>query len=117
PAQLEQALRAQITRIAKEGVQAAELERVKTQWMASQIYERDSVMGQAQSLGSYWVMGMPVNADELLLQALMRITPADVQRVASQYFGDDQLTIGTLVPQARPASPASRPAPAIGPKH
>lgn len=79
----------------------AELQRVKTQWRASQVYERDSVMGQAQSLGSYWVMGMPVNAEELLLDALMQVTPADVQRVAGQYFGDDQLTVGTLVPQPR----------------
>ena len=109
-AQLEQALRAQVQRIAKEGVQPSELARVKTQWMASQIYERDSVMGQAQSLGNYWVMGLPLNADDLLVQALMQITPADVQRVAAQYFGDTQLTVATLVPQARaavtPAAPA-----------
>lgn len=109
-AQLEKALRAQIERIAKEGVNAAELERVKTQWMASQIYERDSVMGQAQSLGNYWVMGMPVNADELLVKKLMKIGAADVQRVARQYFGDDQLTIGTLVPQPRAAGQVPRPA-------
>lgn len=109
-AQLEKALRAQIERIAKEGVNAAELERVKTQWMASQIYERDSVMGQAQSLGNYWVMGMPVNADELLVKELMKIGAADVQRVARQYFGDDQLTIGTLVPQPRAAGQVPRPA-------
>ena len=108
--QLEQALQAQIARIAKEGVNAAELERVKTQWMASQIYERDSVMGQAQSLGNYWVMGMPVNADELLVKELMKITAADVQRVAGQYFGPDQLTIATLVPQPRAAGQAPQPA-------
>ena len=108
-AQLEKALQAQIARIAKEGVNAAELERVKTQWMASQIYERDSVMGQAQSLGNYWVMNMPVNADELLVKALMQINAADVQRVASQYFGTDQLTIATLVPQPRAAGQTPRP--------
>lgn len=113
PAQLEQALRAQVQRIAKEGIQPAELERVKTQWMASQVYERDSVMGQAQSLGNYWVMDMPVNADELLLQQLMQVSAADVQRVAGRYFGNDQLTIGTLVPQPRAAGqarPAAAPA-------
>ena len=107
-AQLEQALQAQIARIAKEGVNAAELERVKTQWMASQVYERDSVMGQAQSLGNYWVMGMPVDADELLVKELMKITAADVQRVAGQYFGQDQLTIATLVPQPRASGQAVR---------
>ena len=112
-AQLEKALRAQIVRVAKDGVNAAELQRVKTQWLASQIYERDSVMGQAQGLGNYWVMGMPVNADDLLVKALMDISAADVQRVAGQYFGDDQLTVGTLVPQPRPAGQAARPASAV----
>ena len=113
-AQLEKALRAQVTRIAAEGVNPSELQRVKTQWMASQVYERDSVMGQAQSLGNYWVMGMPTNADELLIQELMKITAADVQRVAQQYFGDDQLTVGTLLPQPRAAGQAPRPAPVAG---
>ena len=117
PAQLEQALRAQVQRIAKEGVTDAELQRVKTQWRASQVYERDSVMGQAQSLGNYWVMGMPVNADDLLLEALADVTAADVQRVAGQYFGDDQLTVGTLVPQARAVGAATRPAVAVPHQH
>ena len=115
--ELEQALRAQVQRIAREGVTDAELQRVKTQWRASQVYERDSVMGQAQSLGSYWVMGMPVNAEELLLDALMQVTPADVQRVAGQYFGDDQLTVGTLVPQPRALGDAPRAAVAVPHKH
>lgn len=117
PAQLEQALRAQIQRIAKNGVTDAELQRVKTQWRASQVYQRDSVMGQAQSLGNYWVMGLPVNADDLLLEALADVTAADVQRVAAQYFGDDQLTVGTLVPQARAADAAPRPAAAAPHQH
>ncbi|MNU05404.1 hypothetical protein D3C72_2501970 [compost metagenome] len=67
-------------------------------------------MGQAQGLGNYWVMGMPVNADELLVKELMKVSAADVQRVAKQYFGDDQMTVGTLVPQPRAAGQAPRPA-------
>jgi len=27
------------------------------------------------------------------------VTPADVQSVAARFFGEDQLTVGTLVPQ------------------
>ena len=54
PAQAEAALRAEVARIAREGVGQAELERVKTQWIAGQVYKRDSVMAQAQELGSYW---------------------------------------------------------------
>jgi zinc protease len=106
--QVEQALRAEVQRIAKEGVGAAELERVKTQWMAQNVYERDSLMNQAQELGSYWIQGMPIDAETRLLAQLREVTPAQVQAVAAKYFGDDQLTVGTLLPQ--PVSGTSRPA-------
>jgi len=57
---------------------------------------------------------MPTNADDLLVKELMKITAADVQRVAKRYFGDDQLTVGVLVPQPRAAGQALRPATAVG---
>ena len=98
-AQLEAALRAQVARVAQDGVSEAELNRVKTQWMASEIYKRDSVMGQAQELGSLWIQGLPLDADERLIERLRPITSAQVQAVAQKYFGDDQLTVATLVPQ------------------
>ena len=61
-AQVEAALREQIALIAKNGVSDAELNRVKTQWVASEVYKLDSVMNQARELGSYWVQGLPVDA-------------------------------------------------------
>lgn len=102
-ADVEAALRAQIKKVAEEGVQADELERVKTQWMASNVYERDSVMGQAQNLGNYWIQNMPLDAEDKLLAELQKVTSDDVKAVAARYFGDDQLTVGTLVPQPLPA--------------
>ena len=102
-ADVEAALRAQIKKIADEGVQEDELKRVKIQWMASNVYERDSVMGQAQNLGSYWIQGMPLDAEDKLLAELQKVTSDEVKAVAAKYFGDDQLTIGTLNPQPLPA--------------
>ena len=92
------ALKAEVARIAREGVRPAELQRVKTQWRASDVYKRDSVFGQAQELGSYWVQGLGLDGGDRLMAALDTITPADVQRVATRYFSDDQLTTGVLVP-------------------
>lgn len=110
-AELETALRAQITRIAQEGVQPAELQRVKNQWMAAQVYERDSMMGQAFNLGTQWILGLPPDAEDRLLAHLMAITPEHIQAVAAKYFGDDTLNIATLDPQPRPpGQPARRPA-------
>lgn len=99
PEQLQRALLEQVQRIAREGVDAAELQRVKTQWMASQVYERDSVMGQAQSVGFNWVQGLPIDADDRLLERLQDVTAEQVQAVAEKYFVDKNLTMGVLLPQ------------------
>jgi zinc protease len=109
-AQVEAALRAQVALVAREGVSETELARVKTQWIASQVYKRDSVMGQARELGSLWVQGLPLDADEQLVARLRDVTAQQVQAVAAKYFGDDQLTVATLLPQPRAAAGAPRPA-------
>ena len=109
-AQVEAALRAEVARVAEQGVSPAELARVKTQWVASEVYKRDSVMGQAQELGHLWVQGLPLDADQRLVARLRQVTAAQVQAVARQYFGDDQLTVATLLPQPRAGGAAPRPA-------
>ena len=105
---VEAALRAQVARIAKDGVGEAELARVKTQWVASETYKRDSVMAQARELGSNWVQGLPLDASERIVARLQAVTAAQVQAVAAKYFGDDQLTVATLRPLPLEAKPRGR---------
>ncbi len=95
---VEAALRAEVARVAREGVGAAELARVKTQWVASQTYKLDSVMAQARELGANWIQGLPLDASARLIAKLQAVTAAQVQAVAGKYFGDDQLTVATLRP-------------------
>ena len=76
-----------------------ELNRVKTGWVASEIYKLDSVMAQARELGSYWSLGLPLDGPERLIARLRQVTARQVQDVAARYFGDDQLTVATLLPQ------------------
>jgi zinc protease len=111
-AQVEAALRAQVALVAREGVQATELLRVKNQWTASEVYKQDSVFNQARILGSNWVVGFPVDADEKLIARLRAITAAQVQAVAGKYFGDDALTVATLLPQPVDKTRKPRVAPA-----
>ena len=104
-AQVEAALRAEVARVAKDGISAQELARVKTQWTASQVYELDSLMNQARELGSAWVQGMPPDLNAVLIKALDSVTAQQVQDVAKRYFGDEQLTVGTLIPTGQPTRP------------
>ena len=99
PEQLEAALRAEVARIARDGVSEAELNRVKTQWVASEVYKLDSVMNQARELGVFWSMGLPLDAGEQAIARLRAVTAEQVKSVAQRYFGDDQLTVGVLRPQ------------------
>jgi len=116
PEQVEAALREQVARIAREGVSEAELQRVKTQWVSSEVYKLDSVMGQARELGSNWVQGLPIDAGDRIIARLREVTAAQVQAVAAKYFGDDQLTVGVLRPQ--PVDPNRKPrTPPPGARH
>ena len=99
-AQAEKALLAEVGRIAREGIGQAELDRVKTQWIASEVYKRDSVMAQAQELGSFWAMGLPLDTDAKLIERLRAVTAKQVQGVAKKYFGSEQMTVATLVFQS-----------------
>ena len=109
--QLEQALRAEITRIAIDGVSAAELKRVKTQLIASQVYKRDSVFGQAMEIGGMEMAGISFRQMDKIIEKLSAVTPEQVQSVAQKYFGDDQLTVATLQPLPVSAQAERQPAP------
>jgi zinc protease len=116
PEQVEAALRAQVTRVAREGVTEAELQRVKTRWIAGEIYKLDSINNQARELGAAWVMGLPIDANDRLLERLRGVTAEQVKSVAARYFGDDQLSVGILRPL--PPDPNRKPrAAASGARH
>ena len=68
------ALKAEVARIAREGVRPAELQRVKTQWRASEVYKLDSVVNQARELGSQWVQGLPLDAGDRLIERLRGVS-------------------------------------------
>ena len=104
------ALKAEVQRVAREGVSAAELQRVKTQWTASEVYKLDSVFNQARELGQQWLLGWGVDGQSRLMARLRAVTPAQVQSVAQRYFSDEQLTTGVLLPDVakRAAAQAAR---------
>jgi zinc protease len=108
--QLEKLLRAEVERIAKEGVSEDELKRVKTQLIAGQIYKRDSIFGQAMEIGVMEMSGHSHNDIDRIIEKLKTVTSKQVQAVAQKYFSDDRLTVATLVPL--PLSEKKAPPPA-----
>lgn len=97
--EIERALRGEIDRIAREGVSEEELKRVKAQVVASQIYKRDSVFGQGMEIGVSEIAGISWRQIDRILERIREVTPEQVKAVAGRYFGEDNLTVATLLPQ------------------
>lgn len=105
---LESALREEVRRIQDAGVDPKELERVKNQLVASQVYKRDSMMAQAIEMGALEMVGHSWKNIDKMIEKLSAITPQAVQDVARKYLIDDTLTIAQLDPQPPGSDQAGR---------
>ena len=99
-----------------EGVTEDELNRVKAQLMAAQVYQRDSMFYQAQQIGWIEMSGFSHRDLDILMQQLQKVTVDQIRAVAKNYLIDSQLTVAYLEPQ--PLSGQKRPsAPPAGVRH
>jgi len=104
-ADLEAAIRAEITRIQQDGVSPAELKRARAQLLAQQIYKKDSMFGQAMEIGQTEAANLPWQGIEKMLEKLQQVSAEDIQAAARKYFTDDTLTVGVLDPQPLAQAP------------
>ena len=95
---VEAALRDEIERLRDQPVSEAELQRVKTQIIASDVYGRDSLFYQAMKIGIAETVGVGHERQRQYLDGIRAVTPQDIQRVARKYLVDTGLTIATLEP-------------------
>ena len=95
--EVEKALYAEIDRFKNEPVTDEELQKAKNQAEATFVMSQDSVFYQAMLLGQFEsVAGWKYL--ETYLDNIRAVTREDVQRVAKMYFGEDNRTVGILVP-------------------
>jgi zinc protease len=101
-ATLEAALKAEIGKIAREGVSEAELSRVKAQVLAGQVYQQDSLFYQAMLIGEWTTAGLDYRDRQTRYERLKAVTADQVKAVAGKFFMDDRLTVAVLDPQPLP---------------
>lgn len=92
------ALSKEIDRLKTESVSAEELEQVKTQARAGLLRSLDSNMGMAFSLLDYQVKTGSWRNLFKQLDAIAKVGPTDIQRVAQTTFRPENKTIGKLLP-------------------
>jgi zinc protease len=96
-AQVEKALLAEIAKIKADGVTAAEVARVKQQYIAADAYKRDGTAAIAGEINE-WIAVGDWTLYVTFPQKVQQVTPADVQRVAKEYLKVDQSTTGWFIP-------------------
>jgi zinc protease len=111
-AELEAGLRAELARVAKDGVAGDELARARAQLVAGQIYKLDSMFAQAMEIGQLETSGLSYLVNKRMIEKLQAVTAEQVTAVARKYFRDEQLTVAELDPQPLPSTPR-RPSVAI----
>lgn len=110
------ALKAELARIEREGVAEQELQRVKAQVLASQVFQRDSLFYQAMQIGQWVTAGLDYRLLDQRYERIRAVTAEQVREVAKRYLVDDKLTLAVLDPLPMPADKAKKPA-AMGGRH
>ena len=96
--EVEKSALALVDTIKKDGVTQAQLDKARRSMLSSQIKSLGTVRGKASDLGSSWLLAKNPNFSKDYLDALARVTPADLQRAARNYLRDDRLNVTSLNP-------------------
>lgn len=108
-AEVKNGILAEIEKIKKHGVTEQELERVRSQLIASRIFQRDSIFYEAMQIGSAVMTGFKPTDIDRVIEKLKAVTPKQIQEVAQKYLTEDNLTIAILDPQ--PIDPQAKATP------
>jgi zinc protease len=81
------------------GVTSAELERAKKTFLADFIYESDNQASLARRYGWGVAVGRSIGDIEAWPQAISKVTPEDIKRVAATYLDPRRSVTGWLLPE------------------
>lgn len=95
--EVEKIVLAEIEKVKTSGVTPAEVGNVVRQYLAAEAYGRDGTSNVASSINE-WIAVGDWTLYARYADAIAKVTPADVQRVAKTYLGHDQSTTGWFMP-------------------
>lgn len=100
---VEQALWQQLDTLKTTAPTTAELQRVRAQVIAGEVYAQDSISSQARMIGMLESVGLSWRLLDSDLDTLNAITPADIQQAAQRYFTRSRsTTLHTLPEETHP---------------
>jgi zinc protease len=96
---LELALRDEIKKLQQNLISNEELERIKAQVLASDIFQKDSNFYQAMELGVLETVGLGWQKADEYVAKINQVSAEEVRDVAKKYLIEDHLSIAYLEPQ------------------
>ena len=104
PAAVEKAIYEELDRVKADAVTSEELEKAKNILLSGFYRTIKTISGRSNAIGTYEVFFGDYRKLFTAADDFAKVTTADVQRVAKQYFTADNRTVATLVPEAAPAA-------------
>jgi zinc protease len=97
--ELEAALKNEIKKLQQTLISKEELQRIKAQVLASDIFQKDSGFYQAMEIGTLETVGLGWQKANDYVANINKITAEQVREVAQKYLVEDHLSIAYLEPQ------------------
>jgi zinc protease len=96
---LEGAVYQELEKLKDEPLSAEELQKAKNITLADFYEEMESINGRANTLGSYEVFLGDYHKLFTAAEEYNKVTKEDIRRVTQKYFGENNRTVATLVPE------------------
>lgn len=97
-AELQEAFSQEIQRLQNTLVSQQELDRVKAQVIAQNVYNADSLINQAMELGTPESIGLSWRVSQQYVDNISKVTAQQIQQVVQKFLTPQRLTIGILHP-------------------
>ena len=104
PAAVEKAIYEELDRVKADAVTDEELEKAKNILLSGFYRTIKTISGRSNAIGTYEVFFGDYRKLFTAADDFAKVSRADVQRVATQYFTANNRTVATLVPEAAPAA-------------
>jgi len=95
----EKALYEELSKIVADSVTEAELAKSKNQMLADFYRETQTINGRGNTIGQYEIFFGDYKKLFKAYEEMNKVTTADIQRVVREYFGENNRTVATLIPE------------------